>query len=449
VSSALGFETIDAIVHTVLSHAGAGRVEEALAAAAPLRDALPRDRNAALALTHLLAQRAFAPPASLELAREVFDVHGLDDEVVAALGSALEGIHDIRFLNAAPPADPLFLQIAERLQQRAAAVREGAEAVNLLLGLSSAARLLGHRWDAAAEQAYRRRLELRPDRWTEHYDLGLFLKTRGRFAEGMEANERAALLGGGADDSVQWNLGICATGARAGERALRVWKAMGNRIELGRFGLPEGGYHPVKVRLAERPLAERGADHDEPGLEETIWVERLSPCHGIVRSALFEDLGVDYGDAVLFDGAPITHHTYGDQRVAVFPHLATLERGGYLIVPFAGTQSRAGEIEAIGERIPGGVVLYPHTERVSMMCATCWGNEAMDHAQHRPAEHRVVRGKVCAPPGLGAGEVRRLIDEAVAGAREVRVLAPELSRLVGDASRAEVEARRIRMLGER
>lgn len=95
--------------------------------------------------------------------------------------------------------------------------------------------------------------------------------------------------------------------------------------------MPEGGYHDVKVRLAQRPLAERNSssEPDDPGLEETVWVERLSPCHGIVRSGLYEDLGVDYGDVVLFDGAPITHHEYEGERVAVFPHLVTLKRPGY------------------------------------------------------------------------------------------------------------------------
>jgi hypothetical protein len=90
---------------------------------------------------------------------------------------------------------------------------------------------------------------------------------------------------------------------------------LGQHIEMGRFGLPEGSYGQVKVRLAEHPLAERKAGENDPGLEETIWIERLSPCHGIVRSALFQDLGVDYGDVVLFDGAPVTHHKYGEDHV--------------------------------------------------------------------------------------------------------------------------------------
>jgi hypothetical protein len=51
---------------------------------------------------------------------------------------------------------------------------------------------------------------------------------------------------------------------------------------------------------------------DDPGREETVWGERLSPCHGVVRS-------------------PLLQNEYGDERVAVFPHLTTLVRPGYRI----------------------------------------------------------------------------------------------------------------------
>ena len=77
-----------------------------------------------------------------------------------------------------------------------------------------------------------------------------------------------------------WNAGICATGAGAADIALEIWKQLGSKIEIRRFGLPDGGYAQCKVRLAERPLAERNKDNDDPGLKETIWIERLSPCHG-------------------------------------------------------------------------------------------------------------------------------------------------------------------------
>jgi hypothetical protein len=245
---------------------------------------------------------------------------------------------------------------------------------------------------------------------------------------------------------VRWNLGISATGARQGSLALSVWKELGQRIELGRFGLPDGSYEQVKVRLAQHPIATRAAEQTEPGLEETVWVERLSPCHGIVRSALFQELGVDFGDLVLFDGAPIMHQTYGEQEVPVFPQLATIERPGYRIFSFAGTQPVRGSVDALNEGLPEDVLVYPHTEKVTTLCAHCWASESRDHAAHRQDDHAVVRGKVCAPPTLALAELRRALDEAVARSPGVRLFVPMLSQLLGDHARAEVERRRIAMI---
>jgi hypothetical protein len=353
-------------------------------------------------------------------------------------------VHDVRFLNGAPPSDPIFRDLAERLRARAPHVRGQPAEAAILRGLSTAGRLLGRAWDADTEAAHSRRIELRPERWEEHYDLGLFFKVRGRFAEGLAANRRAAELGS-TDESVRWNLGICATGARDGAAALAVWKELDQKIEMGRFDLPQGGYAMVKVRLAEHPLAERAVGVDDPGLEETIWIERLSPCHGIVRSALYQELGVDYGDVVLFDGAPITFQKYGDDEVPVFPHLVTLERSAYRIFPFVGTQPSQGAVTDLSEQLPDDAVLYSHTEQFVMLCAHCWGSAEVDHAGHRQEQHHVVRGKLCAPPHVAPAALRDALDAALASSNGVRIFVPELSRLVGDSARADVEERRSRM----
>ena len=151
------------------------------------------------------------------------------------------------------------------------------------------------RWGwGGAGRNNRRLVELDPDTSYRHYNLGLFCKTRGLFRDGVLANQAAARLADEPNEACEWNLGICATGAAEGAVALDVWKRMGQKIMMGRFDLPEGGYPQCKVKLAERPLAVRDAEHDDPGVEETIWIERLSPCHGIVRSVLCQQLGVDF-----------------------------------------------------------------------------------------------------------------------------------------------------------
>jgi len=414
----------------------------------PLMKAQPRQPLVAQALIALVHDRRFAREAGLEVLRAVFDAHRADLMLVAAVADAYEAVHDTRYLNAAPPDDPFPEVVASHILSLLAGERDAKQERLLQSGLATTARLLGRSWDAVAETAYRRLIELRDGDSTAYYNLGLFLKTRGRFAEGAEANRQAAQRGGAGDDSVQWNLGICATGAGQAETALAIWKSMGNKIELGRFDLPDGGYHQVKVRLAERPLAERAVAEmpDDPGQEETIWVERLSPCHGIVRSVLYYELGVDYGDVVLFDGAPITHHTYGNTNVPVFPHLATLLRRGYQGYDFAGTQQAEGQLQKLSAEMPDDAVVYVHTEQVAHLCKSCWEDASQNHATHTTADHRVVTGKICAPPTMTPDEILDALDAAVQALPGVRVFAPSLCDAAAARARAEIERRRFAML---
>jgi hypothetical protein len=166
----------------------------------------------------------------------------------------------------------------------------------------------------------------------------------------------------------------------------------------------------------------------------------------VIRSALLRDLGVDYGDVVLFDGAPVTHHVYGERRVPVFPHLVTLERPGYRVFPFAGTQKVAHAITELSHALPGDAILYSHTEQLVIMCSHCWQSDTLDHGAHQRDEHQLVRGKLCAPPSISPKELLRAVDAAVAAVQGVRLFVPELCAIAGDRARAEVEVRRMKML---
>src|SRR5690606_25175229 len=164
---------------------------------------------------------------------------------------------------------------------------------------------------------------------------------------------------------------------------------------LGRFDLPEDRYEGVKVCVAQYPLAERDAEGDDPGLEETVWIERLSPCHGVIRSPLVGELGVDFGDVVLFDGAPITYHEYRGESIPVFPHLVTLARPGYAIYRFGGLQAQPKQIAKLSNALPADSLIYTHTESLRIVCRQCWeGAKAHQHDSALP-QHRVVTGKLC------------------------------------------------------
>ena len=424
----------------------AGDAERAWESVKPLLRAQKHDAELARRLVEHVDRHAFAPDRGLDLLEAVFAAHPDDPALVASIGRATEGARDIDQLNLAAPDEPFFAELLETLE-RLASDADGSESeIDLLNGLAVAARMMARQRDAVAEGAYRRLTALSPQQSATHYNFGLWLKTRGRFREGMEANQRAAALATEAHEAYDWNLGICATGAGAGRVALAVWKRIGQKVEMGRFELPDGGYPECKVRLAERPLAERSADDDDPGLEETIWIERLSPCHGIVRSVLYRDLGVDYGDAVLIDGAPIAYHKYGDSEVPVFPHLATLRRGGYRFFDFAGTQETERQLEGASRDLPAGALLYSHTERFQTLCASCWRDPDVDHAEHDAEEHHVVTGRIAIAPELDLGEVLASIDTAVSSREPCRLFAPDLSRATGRQERARFEQRRFDML---
>jgi hypothetical protein len=210
--------------------------------------------------------------------------------------------------------------------------------------------------------------------------------------------------------------------------------------------VPEGAYSQCRVKVAERPLAERTADLDDPGLEETIWIERLSPCHGIIRSVLYGDLGVNYGDVILIDGAPIAYHTYGDARVPVFPHLATLIRQNYQFFDFAGTQDEPGQLADTSIELDNDTIVYPHSENLRTLCANCWRDPDIDHEHHERMEKHVVIGRIAAPGHVDPARLLDQLDKAMEKRSLSHLYVPELCMAVGLEARALIERRRFDLL---
>jgi len=415
------------------------------AAIEPILMIQSKQRNAANTLLRIVESGNLPTELALSVLNNIEQSYSQDLDIICRVGDALEEASDINFLNRTPPESLLFHRVVESLSNAAKDPPNVQNEKSILRGLATAGRMMARQYDDLTVSAYRRLVELDPEKPSSHYGLGLYYKTRGLFSEGMEANQKACSLSDNPVDSYEWNLGICATGANQGEIALEVWKKMGQNIEMGRFGLPEGGYPHCKVRLAERPLAERVADNDEPGLEETIWIERLSPCHGIVRSVLYSDLGVDYGDVVLIDGAPITYHKYGDKDIPVHPHLATLRRNGYQLFDFAGTQENEGELMNLSESLSLDTVIYSHSEQYKVLCLNCWNDPDIDHDRHTETQKHVVTGRIAAPPELNPKKLVSELDKAIADT-DCSIYSPNLCEAAHENQRAEIEHRRFDML---
>lgn len=426
--------------------AKADRHEAVWAGVESLLHAQRGQETVALALISIVESDLLPVERGLTVLDEVYRAHGRSERVMGLLGEALEQARDVDLLNAPPPEHQLFLEVVDTLTDLAAKAKGTEAEAQLLKGLSTAARMMARQKDEVVETCCRRLIELDPKAANLHYNLGLYLKTRGYFREGMVANQAAESLTDKWPEAYEWNLGICATGAREGRLALQVWKRLDQKIEMGRFELPDGRYPQCKVRLAQRPLAERTADADDPGLEETIWIERLSPCHGIIRSVLYQGLGVDYGDVILFDGAPITHHTYGEKRVPVFPHLATLLRNNYCLFDFAGTQASAGQIADASNDLERDAVVYSHSENYVLLCASCWRSPDVDHKHDDTVEKHVVTGRIAAPADFDLRELLRQLDAAVAKREPCRIYAPSLCEAAGRPDRASFERRRFEMI---
>ncbi|WP_315836959.1 prenyltransferase [Bradyrhizobium prioriisuperbiae] len=445
-STVLTSDEIDAITRDVVAEGQAGRKQVAWQKIQPFRKAQPHQPEAAMALLWIIDEQSLAREEAADVLSEIADAHDGNIGILSTLGLCLEAVRDIDDLNAPPPGHPIFQTMVAKLD-RLAKLHEGRpEQEQILRGLATSARMMARQMDAIAENSLRKLTEIDPSNSAHQYNLGLFYKTRGRFAEGTVAGRAAASLAQEVIDSTEWNLGICATGAGDAEIALDVWKRMGQKIEPGRFGLPEGGYSACKVRLAERPLAERTADSDDPGEEETVWIERLSPCHGVIRSVLYRNLGVDYGDVILMDGAPITHHTYGEQQVPVFPHLATLLRRNYQFFAFAGTQETARQLVDLSAELDGDAVIYSHTENLKIMCANCWRDPDFDHADHETMEKHVVTGRIAAPPDIAPARLLDLIDRGLEKRGACQLYAPDLCAAAGQLARERIDRRRFALL---
>jgi hypothetical protein len=443
---ALSGAKLEELVTSIVADAEAGRDDAVASRLETLLRAQRHQEEAALCLVRIVEGRHLPIEKALEMLAAVYDAHSRNEMLLGLIGEALERARDIDMLNDPPPEHPLFLAVVNALSDRVASA-QGRDVEPLLVGgLATAARMRARQHDDIVDRSCRRLIELAPDSSNVHYNYGLFLKTRGRFREGMIANQNAARLAAEPVESYEWNLGICATGAGEGPVALDVWKRMDQRIEMGRFGLPDGSYAQCKVRLAERPLAERSAESDDPGLEETIWIERLSPCHGIIRSVLYQDLGADFGDVILIDGAPITYHTYGDTKVPVFPHLATLVRNQYQFFDFAGTQEEAGQIAGASADLERDAVVYAHSESFHVLCLSCWRDPDVDHSHGETVEKHVVTGRIAAPPDIDARELLRQLDAAIGKRDPCRLFVPDLCEAAGFSERAAVERRRFAMI---
>jgi len=325
---------------------------------------------------------------------------------------------------------------------------------NLHASLGNALRLCGPGHDADAQEAFRRALELDGRRGSWWYDAGLLHKWRGRFTEGLRANQMA-LDHAAPRRAALWNLAICATGLGDGEVARRAWSELGMPAQTDpntNMPLVEG-LPPLLVRVLSRPSPVDGTSELPTGVGfELVWVAPLSPCHGVVQSPTFRDAPIDYGDLVLWDGAPVAEHRISaPDSVPVFPLLEILGRGDERRWPFVALERKPDALGRLEEALPPGTRVFVQQERVMHQCPACDAGLPHEHddgsvpvsasvSASVPASvsapvSAFARGKIIVPAVVDLSSFQAAWERAV-GSSALSASLPSLYEDLGETKRA-------------
>ncbi|MEM7605456.1 MAG: hypothetical protein AAF411_08865 [Myxococcota bacterium] len=370
--------------------------------------------DSAVGLHYCLLSDRFPEGADLSVLESIAE-EAEGSLLVAAL-AALNRIAARRPLDA-----PTRAEGPEHTVARLAAAALEADGVGALAGyfainLANARRALGPEQDAAALEAYAIALAHDPERGAWHLDHAVCHKWRGRWQPCLDAVLRARSRLG-ETRAVLWNLALAATALGDGDLAAGAWKSLGfEGVRMSGGGLPFlEGVPPRRIRVRSKPSG-YGVVAQDAGFE-VLNVAPLSPAHGVVSSASFEDAPLDFGDIVLWDGAPVA----SDELGPIFPALERLRAGDerrHRFVAIIDEVGLANLREALGE----GVRLFVHD-----------GDPAAE-----PSGERLMYGKIVSQ-SVSDASLRTRLEAYGAKARTLRLAAPALYEALGDSRRAGQE----------
>lgn len=419
------------------------RYEEAWQIIEPLTDLVGADIEVAR-LWVALAHYSSLDDHVCNAAAEALARHGRDRELALIAASLLIEVAEQRPMDLAPLANGPARIAADTLQTLIDELPAGGvdrdRAVELYSSLAMALRLTGSQDDDAALAAMESALRLDPENASLHYKLGLLHKWRGRWAEGVRANQRVIELGY-EGQAVRWNLAICATGAGDHALAGALMQELGMKGRIGEDGRFVGTFDAVQVRVSALGEGIDRAAHvpDSDHVFENLWIVRDSYCTGTIANATIYDVAVDYGDLVLFDGAPVGYRDDGKSRTPRFPLLQKLRAGEYRRYRFRARQPRAGFLNGLEAHLPEGTFFYVHDEQVNMLCAECARGERPQH-DHQKSETFFVTGKFVVPERLFTPALIATLDAAVGDVAYVAI--PQLYADLGDTARARRDEER-------
>lgn len=344
--------------------------------------------------------RARRRPDLLQEARAFHEGHAEDPGAVLAIATAL--VAEAERIPPDAPVDPegaaaLAASMVQPVLDRTDL--EPETRAFLALNLGHALRRLGPEADADAQRAYAEALVLQPERGWWHHALAALHKWRGRWAECLAAEQEARARLEGERVPVL-GVALAATALGEGEVAAEAYETLGlPRPEVAAGGMPRvDGLGRRRIRTPARPTG-RGVQELPDPCFELVWVELLSPCHGVVASPTFLDAPIDYGDVILFDPARVATTESGE---AVHPVLERLRPAEEVSLPFVAVLKDDGEGGALADRIEGAQVFL----------------SPIVPSEPPATDKRLVYGKLVLPAAAPLHEARKAVEAHVkAGAR--------------------------------
>lgn len=213
------------------------------------------------------------------------------------------------------------------------------------------------------------------------YNVGLYYKYQGAWAESFRFNKRSVEINP-AGESANWNLAIAATALRDWSTARECWARLGITLPDAE-GPIDANFGRTVVRL------------EPDGDGETVWGRRLCPVRTRIENIPFPDSGFAWSDVVLNDGAPMGYRRNAEGgEVPVFNVLELFEPSTFSTFIVEVEAAGAEDIAAL-ERIAqaGGGDAEDWTENVRVICKAC--SESRPHDTHDrdggPAPWQTVR----------------------------------------------------------
>ncbi len=159
-------------------------------------------------------------------------------------------------------------------------------------------------------------VRLCPDWAAPWWNLTVGYKHARRWADALEACDRAIALAPNDAEGPHWNAGIAATALGRWDRARAAWAASGIKLPAG-----DG---PIDMNIGPTPI--RISPDDKP---EVVWCARIDPCRARIRSVPLPDSGRRHDDLLLHDGEARGRRRHGEVTVPVFDELEVLEASTY------------------------------------------------------------------------------------------------------------------------